>query len=309
MNLYHLEYIAEIAKTGNISRAAEHLHISQPTLSIYLNKLERSLGLRLFERRKNELIPTEAGLKYVDACRRILGIRDELYRDLFAEREAVVRLGILRTSISIFNEAFQALKQEFPATVFLPQIFSSEQIYSELTEGRIDLGFVTSYHPDFHAVFPKASYTVVKSYELMLMISRENPVFPLLRFKDGCLDEESYCLLQGLPIFQGKNAMVQRQMKEFVFPALGIHPKYRGGLIDIEFMFQAMMMENSFSILPESRIQGGNIAQIPFSSHPRIHRLFIHPAGKRLTRPEQALINRVRQAYEEISYYYDVSLL
>ena len=76
MNLYHLEYIAEIAKTGNISRAAEHLHISQPTLSIYLNKLERSLGLRLFERRKNELIPTEAGLKYVDACRRILGRED-----------------------------------------------------------------------------------------------------------------------------------------------------------------------------------------------------------------------------------------
>ena len=196
----------------------------------------------------------------MDACRRILGIRDELYRDLFAEREAVVRLGILRTSISIFNEAFQALKQEFPATVFLPQIFSSEQIYSELTEGRIDLGFVTSYHPDFHAV-------------------------------------------------QGKNTMGQQRMEEFVFPALGFHPKYRGGLIDIEFMFQAMMMENSFSILPESRIQGGNIAQIPFSFHPKIHRLFIHPAGKRLTRPEQALINRVREAYEEISYYYDVSLL
>ena len=77
MDLYKLEYISEIEKTGNISKAAEHLHISQPTLSIYLSKLERSLGMPLFIRQKNLLIPTEAGEKYVKACRQILAIRDE----------------------------------------------------------------------------------------------------------------------------------------------------------------------------------------------------------------------------------------
>lgn len=309
MNLYHLEYITEIAKTGNISRAAEHLHISQPTLSIYLNKLERSLGIRLFDRQKNILIPTEAGKKYVDACLRILAIRDELYLDLFSQEESSVRLGILRTSIPIFNQAFQQLKKDFPATQFMPRIFSSEDIYRELMDGRIDLGFVTSYQQDASTLFPKASCTVVKTYELMLMISRKNPVYPQLRFRNGCLDESSYSLLEDLPIFMGKNSMVQQSMVETIFPALGIRPQARQGIIDIEFMFQTMILENSYSILPISRIRGGDIEQIPFSFHPKVLRLFICPPKKRLTRPEQALISRVREAYEKITYYYDVTLM
>lgn len=307
MNLYHLEYITEIAKAGNISRAAENLHISQPTLSIYLNKLERSLGIRLFERRKNLLIPTDAGQKYIDACLRILAIRDELYQDLFSQGQSV-RLGILRTSIAIFNEAFQQLKTDFPATRFMPRIFSSGEIYRELMEGQLDLGFVTSYQKDIGALFPRVSYSVVKTYEIVLMISRRNPVYPQLRLKDGCLDEACYPLLKDLPIFMGKNAMVQQVMESTIFPALGFRPRAREGIVDIEFMFQTLVLENSYSILPVSRIRGGDIVQIPFSFHPEVLRLFIYPARKQLTRPEQALISRVRQAYEKIAYYYDVTL-
>ena len=278
MDLYQLEYISEIEKTGNISKAAEHLHISQPTLSIYLSKLERSLGMPLFIRQKNLLIPTEAGEKYVKACRQILAIR----------------LGVLRSTIHTFNEILQGMKAEFPQTIFLPQIFSSELIYRELTEHRVDLGFVTSYQENIKSIFPKTDYTIVKSYELMLMISAHNPVYSQLEFQDGCLAEQSYRLLADLPIFQGKNDMVQKRMEEDIFPSLGIRPKWREGLIDIEFMFQTMVLENCFSILPVSRIRGGDIVQIPF--------LF-------LTQPERELITRVSDVYRDISYYYDVSLL
>lgn len=308
MNLYHLEYISEIEKERNISRAAENLHISQPTLSIHLNKLERSLGIQLFERQKNSLIPTEAGIKYVAACRKILAIRDELYHDLFSQTDVIVRLGILRTSIPIFNDAFQSLKDEFPSTLFMPRIFSSDEIYQALMQGQIDLGFVTSYQEDTASLFPKASCQIVNTYELVLMISQNNPVYSQLKLKDGCLDESCYPLLESLPIFMGKNAMVSQVMNSFIFPTLGIHPKVREGLIDIEFMFQAMTLQNSYSILPASRIQGGDIVQIPFSFHPVVLRLFIHSSKRRLTRPEQALISRVKEAYKDIWYYYDVQL-
>ena len=309
MDLYQLEYISEIEKTGNISKAAEHLHISQPTLSIYLSKLERSLGMPLFIRQKNLLIPTEAGEKYVKACRQILAIRDNLYRDLFSQNQSSVRLGVLRSTIYTFNEILQGMKAEFPQTIFLPQIFSSELIYRELTEHRIDLGFVTSYQENIKSIFPKTDYTIVKSYELMLMISAHNPVYSQLEFQDGCLAEQSYRLLADLPIFQGKNGMVQKRMEEDIFPSLGIRPKWREGLIDIEFMFQTMVLENCFSILPVSRIRGGDIVQIPFLFHPKVQRLFIYPARHHLTQPERELITRVSDAYRDISYYYDVSLL
>lgn len=308
MDLYQLEYVSEIEKTRNISKAAENLRISQPTLSIYLGKLEKSLGIPLFIRQKNTLVPTEAGEKYVDACRRILTIRDELYRELFSENQSSVRLGILRTTVPIFNEILQELKAEFPLITFLPQIFSSEAIYRELTEGRIDLGFVTSYEENVKKIFPKADHTIVKSYELMLMISRSNPVYGQLEFQDGCLAESSYPLLARLPIFHGQNGMVQRRMREDVFPALGFEPKWKEGVIDIEFMFQAMVLEDSYTILPASRIQGGDVAQIPFLFHPQVKRLFIYPARHHLSQPERELISRMIRAYENISYYYDVVL-
>ena len=72
MDLHQLEYIVEIAKQNNISKAAELLHVSQPTLSVYLNRLEKQLNLKLFTRHNNVLTITDAGRKYVDTCSKIL---------------------------------------------------------------------------------------------------------------------------------------------------------------------------------------------------------------------------------------------
>lgn len=83
MDLHQLEYIVEIAKQNNISKAAELLHVSQPTLSVYLNRLEKQLNLKLFTRHNNVLTITDAGRKYVDTCSKILQLRDELYDDLY----------------------------------------------------------------------------------------------------------------------------------------------------------------------------------------------------------------------------------
>ncbi len=53
MNLHHLEYIVEIANEKIFQRLRKKLHISQPTLSIYLSKLEKELNLKLFHRANN----------------------------------------------------------------------------------------------------------------------------------------------------------------------------------------------------------------------------------------------------------------
>ncbi len=63
MDLHHLEYIVEIVRQNNISKAAEILHVSQPTLSIYLKQLEQKTGINFFIRNNNILTVTEAGKK------------------------------------------------------------------------------------------------------------------------------------------------------------------------------------------------------------------------------------------------------
>lgn len=69
LNYHHLLYFWTVAREGSISRACEHLHVSQPTISSQLRKLEQSIGDRLFKRLGRGLVLTETGqlvLRYAD---------------------------------------------------------------------------------------------------------------------------------------------------------------------------------------------------------------------------------------------------
>ena len=61
LNYHHLLYFWTVAKEGGVSRAAERLHLTQPTLSSQIKKLESSLGSKLFDRVGRSLVPTETG--------------------------------------------------------------------------------------------------------------------------------------------------------------------------------------------------------------------------------------------------------
>ena len=61
LNYHHLRYFWAIAQEGNLTRAAERLHLSQSALSVQLRKLEDQLGHALFERENRRLVLTEVG--------------------------------------------------------------------------------------------------------------------------------------------------------------------------------------------------------------------------------------------------------
>ena len=72
MDLRQLRYFAQIAESGNVSRAAEVLRIAQPSLSQQILNLEEELGVDLLFRHARGVTPTELGLKFYDHARRIL---------------------------------------------------------------------------------------------------------------------------------------------------------------------------------------------------------------------------------------------
>jgi LysR family hydrogen peroxide-inducible transcriptional activator len=72
MNLRDLEYLVALAETGHFGRAAERCHVSQPTLSAQLRKLEEFLGVALVERRPRRVALTQAGTAVVERARRML---------------------------------------------------------------------------------------------------------------------------------------------------------------------------------------------------------------------------------------------
>lgn len=72
MLLRHLRYLLAVADHGGFTRAAEVLHVSQPTLSQQIRQLEETLGVSLFDRTSRTVKPTDAGLAYIESARRVL---------------------------------------------------------------------------------------------------------------------------------------------------------------------------------------------------------------------------------------------
>ena len=87
MTQNELLYILTIAEHGNITRAAQELFISQPSLSESLNKVEQEFGRTIFDRTQEGLIPTAFGLRYLETARNILNRYKRLETDLDEYRQ------------------------------------------------------------------------------------------------------------------------------------------------------------------------------------------------------------------------------
>ena len=72
ISLIQLEYVLALSTYGSFVAAAEHCHVTQPTLSMQLKKLEEELGVLLFDRSRQPLMPTDVGAKVVQQARTAL---------------------------------------------------------------------------------------------------------------------------------------------------------------------------------------------------------------------------------------------
>ncbi len=82
MELRQLQYVIRIAEEMNFSRAAEKLHIAQPSLSQQLSKLEKELGVLLFQRSTNSVEMTHAGTVFVEKARKVIDQVEQIKQEM-----------------------------------------------------------------------------------------------------------------------------------------------------------------------------------------------------------------------------------
>src|SRR6478609_2599379 len=82
MELRQLNYVIQIANEKNFSRAADKLHIAQPSLSQQLSKLEQEIGVLLFRRTTNSVELTQAGQVFVHKSQAILDAVEQLKQEM-----------------------------------------------------------------------------------------------------------------------------------------------------------------------------------------------------------------------------------
>ena len=100
MNLRDLRYLVAAADTEHFGRAAERCHVSQPTLSGQIRKLEETLGIALFERSHRSVALTDAGREITEHARDILGRVQRMEELALSRRDALVgplRIGVIPT--------------------------------------------------------------------------------------------------------------------------------------------------------------------------------------------------------------------
>lgn len=103
MDVRVLRYFLTVAKVGNITNAAEILHITQPTLSRQLMDLEEELGTSLFTRGKRQITLTDSGLLFQQRAKEIVSLLEKTERDLAEQKDlvgGVVSIGCVESTVS-----------------------------------------------------------------------------------------------------------------------------------------------------------------------------------------------------------------
>jgi len=146
MDIRQLRYFLTIADEGNISKAAEKLHMSQPPLSQQLKLLETELGVQLMERNTRNITLTNVGEALLYRTRQILDLfeftKNEVI-DIHEGLDGTLSIGTVSSVGATFlPNIMQRFRKMYPRVNFEILDEDSEKIMEMLTHGMIDLGII-----------------------------------------------------------------------------------------------------------------------------------------------------------------------
>ena len=100
MTIVQLEYIVAVDTYRSFVMAAEKCFVTQPTLSMQVQKLEETLGVKLFDRTRQPVVPTEIGVEVINQARRVLQESykiNEVINERKGEISGELRIGVIPT--------------------------------------------------------------------------------------------------------------------------------------------------------------------------------------------------------------------
>lgn len=148
MTLVQYEYIVAVDDYRHFATAAEKCFVTQPTLSMQVQKLEDQLGILIFDRSKHPVVPTEIGAEVISQARLVLNEAGRI-REIINEEKGILsgilRIGILPTLSPYLLPLFiKDFIEKYPELEVNVEEAITEQIIDKLQKNRLDVGlFVT----------------------------------------------------------------------------------------------------------------------------------------------------------------------
>lgn len=183
MNLLHMRYAIEVAKSGSLSKASEVLLIAAPNISRSIKELESDLGITIFERTQNGMKPTVEGEEFLEFAKSILGQINQVenYYKKGQPKKQTFSISVPRACY--ISEAFanfsRSLSKE-PAEIFYKETNSQRAIHNMLNHD-YKLGIVR-YAENYDAYYKNMleekgfCYELVNEFTYSLVMSKDHPL-------------------------------------------------------------------------------------------------------------------------------------
>ncbi|MEM6768076.1 MAG: LysR substrate-binding domain-containing protein [Bacteroidota bacterium] len=194
MTLQQLKYIVALDTYRHFVKAAESCFVSQPTLTLQVKKLEEEVGLAIFDRSSQPLVPTPMGEKIISKARYILretqGLKD-MVNERKNELEGTFRLGIIPTLAPYLLPLFvKEFSDAHPQIQLEIREINSEDLIESLRQGILDLGILAT----------PISEASIKEYPLfyepfLIYAHKNHPLLEMESLQAAELEEEGLWLL------------------------------------------------------------------------------------------------------------------
>lgn len=142
MEIRTLRYFLAVAREENMTRAAEMLHVTQPTLSKQLRSLEDELGKKLFTRHSFSIKLTDEGILLRDRAEDLIGMADRIEKEFISLDDITggdLYFGLAESyQISLLARELHKLKQNYPGLKYHITSGDTEQVIDKLDKGLLD---------------------------------------------------------------------------------------------------------------------------------------------------------------------------
>lgn len=148
MTLVQLEYLIALDTYRHFAAAANACFITQPTLSMQVQKLEEELGVKIFDRSKQPVLPTETGVTIIEQAKRIISEKNVLTEMIESKKGIIngeLRIGIIPTLAPYLLPLFiQSFTKKYPLVKLMVTELTTDLIVSRLRDGKIDVGLLVT---------------------------------------------------------------------------------------------------------------------------------------------------------------------
>lgn len=254
MTLTQLEYILAVDTCRHFGQASEQCFVTQPTLSMQIQKLEDDLGVKIFDRTKQPVIPTEIGSAIIAQARVVLreaAAIQQLIDDQKGTMTGELRIGIIPTLAPyLLPQLFRLMRRKYPQLNLIVREIITEEILHELKNNRLDCGLVVTPLND-----PAIKEDVLFYEELFVYVSRKNALYNKKYVLAADINPNELWLLEEGHCFRSQVLNLCELQKH-----TDVHFRYETG--NLETLKRMVDNSDGITILPELAIKEFNKRQM-----------------------------------------------